>query len=145
MKERREAKSKGERERFTQLNPEFQSNMKAFFNEQCKEIEENSKKGKTRNLFKKIRDIKETFHAEKGTIKDRNDKDLIDAEEIKKRCQEYTEKLCKNDLNDTDNNDSVITHSEPDILECKVKWALGSTASSKASEDDGIPAELLKS
>ena len=71
--------------------------------------------------------------------------DLTEAEDIKKRCQEYTEKLCKNDLNDTDNNDSVITHSEPDILECKVKWALGSTASSKASEDDGIPAELLKS
>ena len=86
----------------------------------------------------------QTFHAEKGTIKDRNGKDLIDAEEIKKRCQEYTEKLYKNYLNDTDNHDSVVTHSEPDILECKVKWALGSTASSKASEDDGIPAELFK-
>ena len=100
--------------------------------------------GKTRNLFKKIRDIKETFHAEKGTIKDRNDKDLIDAEEIKKRCQEYTEKLCKNDLNDTDNNDSVITHSEPDILECKVKWALGRIITNNASGGDGIPAELFQ-
>ena len=124
MKERREAKSKGERERFTQLNPEFQSNMKAFFKEQCKEIEKNSRKGKTRNLFKKIRDIKGTFHAKMGSIKDRNGMDLTEAEDIKNGWQEYTEELYKKDLHDPDNHDGVITHLEPDILECEVKWAL---------------------
>ena len=94
--------------------------------------------GKTRDLFKKIRDTKEIFHAKMGTIKDRNGMDLTEAEDIKKRWQEYTEELFKKDLNDLDNRDDVITHLEPVILECEVKWALGSVTMNKASGGDGI-------
>ena len=100
--------------------------------------------GKTRDLFKKIRDTKGTFHATMDTIKDRNCMDLTEAEDIKKRWQEYTEKLYKKDLNDPDNHDGVITHLESDILECEVKWALGSITTNKASGGDGIPAELFQ-
>ena len=100
--------------------------------------------GKTRNLFKKIRDTKGTFHAKMGTVKDRNGMDLTEAEDIKKRWQEDTEKQYKKDLNDPDNHDSVITHPESDILECKVKWALGSITTNKASGDDWIPAERFQ-
>ena len=130
---RREAKSKGEKERCTHLNAEFQRiarrDKKAFFIDQCKEIEENNRMGKTRDLFKKIIDTKGTFHAKMGTIKDRNGRDLSEAEEIKKRWQEYTEKLYKKDFHDPGNHNGVITHLEPDILECEVKWALGSITS----------------
>ena len=101
----------------------------AFLSNQCKEIEENNRMGKTRDLFKKIRDTKGTFHAKMGTIKDRNGMDLTEADDIKKKCQENTEELYKKDLHDPDNHNSVLTHLEPDILECKVKWALGSTES----------------
>jgi len=97
---------------------------KAFLSDQCKEIEENNRMGKIKDLFKKIRDTKGTFHAKMGTIKDRNSMDLTEAEDIKKRWQEYTEELYKKDLNDLDNHNCVITHLEPDILEYKVKWAL---------------------
>ena len=100
--------------------------------------------GKTRDLFKKIRDTKGTFHAKMGSIKDRNGMDLTEAENIKKRWQDYTEELYKKDLHDPDNHDGVITHIEPDILECKVKWALGSITMSKASGGDGIPFELFQ-
>ena len=100
--------------------------------------------GKTRDLFKKIRDTKGTFHAKMGTIKDRNNMDLTKAEDIKKRWQEYTEELYKKDLHDPDNHYAVITHLEPDIMECKVKWALGSITMNKGSGGDGIPAELFK-
>ena len=100
--------------------------------------------GKTRDLFKKTGDIKEMFHARMGTIKDRNNMDLIEAEDIKTRWQEYTEELYKKDLHDPDNHDGVITGLEPDILECEVKWALGSITTNKASEGDGILAELLQ-
>ena len=100
--------------------------------------------GKTRDLFKKIRDTKGTFHARIGTIKDRNGKDLTEAEEIKKRWQEYTEEQYKKGLNDPDNHSGIVTHLEPDILECEVKWALGSITVNKASWGDGIPAELFK-
>jgi len=133
---RREAKSKGEKERYTHLNAEFQRrarrDKKAFFSDQCKEIEENNKMGKTRDLFKKIRNNKGIFHAKMGSIKDRNGMDLTEAEDIKKRWQEYTE-VYKKDLHDPDNHDDVITHLEPDILECEVKWALGSITTNKAS------------
>ena len=129
-------KGKGEKERYTHLNAEFQRlerrDKKVFLSDQCKEIEENNRMGKTRDLFKKTGDIKGTFHARIGTIKDRNGKDLTEAEEIKKRQQEYTE-LYKKGLNDLDNQDGVVTHLEPDILESEVKWALGSTAANKAS------------
>ena len=102
--------------------------------------------GKTRDLFKKIRDTKGTFHAKMGTIKDRNGRDLTEAKDIKKRWQEYTEELYKKDLHNSDNHDDVITHThlEPDILECEVKWALGSITTNKASEGDGIPVELFQ-
>ena len=100
--------------------------------------------GKTRDLFKKIRDTKGTFHAKMGLIKDRNDMDLTEAEDIKKRWQEYTEELYKKELHDQDNHDSVITHLEPDILECEVKWALESITTNKASGGDGIPVELFQ-
>ena len=109
-----------------------------------KEIEENNRMGKTRDLFKKIRDTKGTFHAKMGTIKDRSGMDLTEAEDIKKRWQEYTEELYKKDLHDPDNHDGVITHLEPDILEFKVKWALGSITMSKASRSDGIPVDLFQ-
>ena len=115
----------------------------AFLSDQCKEIEENNRMGKTRDLFRKIRDTKRTFHAKMGTIKDRNGMDLKEAEDIEKRWQEYTE-LYKKDLHDQDNHDSVITHLEPDILECEVKWALGSITKNKASGGDGIPVELFQ-
>ena len=125
---RREVKSKGEKERYKHLNAEFQRiarrDKKAFFSDQCQEIEENNRVGKTRDLFKKIRDTKGTFHAKMGSIKDRNGMDLTEAEYIKKRWQEYIEELYKKDLQDPDNHDGVITHLEPDILECEVKWAL---------------------
>ena len=112
---------------------------KAFLSNQCKEIEENSRKGKTRGLFKKSGDTKGLFHAKMGSIKDRNGMDLTEAEDIKKRWQEYTEELYKRDLHDPYNHDGVITHLEPDILECEVKWALGSITTNKASRGDGIP------
>ena len=100
--------------------------------------------GKTRDLVKKIRDIKGIFHAKMGTAKDRHRKDLTEAEEAKKRQQEYTEELYKKDLHDQDNHDGMITHLEPDILECEVKWALGSITTNKASGSDGIPVELFQ-
>ena len=122
---RREVKSKGKKERYTHLNAEFQRiarrDKKAFLSDQCKEIEENNRMGKTRDLVEKIRDIKRLFHAKMGSIKDRNDKDLTDAEDIKRRWQEYTEELYKKDLHDPDNHGGVITHLEPDILECEGK------------------------
>ena len=117
---------------------------KAFFSDQCKEIEENNRMGKTRDLFKKIRDTKQTFHAKMGSIKDRNGMDLTEAEDIKKRWQEYTEELYKKDLHNPDNHDGVITHLESDILECEVKWALGSITMSKDSGGDGTPVELFQ-
>ena len=146
--ERREAKSKGERERCTQLNTEFQRkakrDKKATCYEQYREIEENNRRGKTRELLKKIGNIKGTFHPKMSTIKDRKGKDLIEAEEIKKRWQEYTEELYKKDLNDLDNHNGVVAHPEPDILEYEVKWSAGSITTNKASCSDGIPAELFK-
>ena len=117
---------------------------KALLNEECKEVEENNKMGKTKGLFKKVGDIKETFHARTGPIKDINGKDLKEAEEIKKRWQEYTEELYKKDLNNPDNHNGVITHLESDILESKVKWPLRSITTNKASVSDGIPAELFQ-
>ena len=138
---RREAKSKGEKERYTHVNAEFQRiakrGKKAFLSHQCKEIEGNNRMGKTRDLFKKIRVTKGTFHAKMGSIKDRNGMDLTEAEDIKKRWQEYTE-LYKKELHNPHNHDSVITHLEPDILESEVKWALGSITTNKASGGDGI-------
>ena len=126
---RRDVKGKGEKERYTHLNAEFQRiarrDKKAFLSDKCKEIEENNRMGKTRCLFKKIGNTKVTFHVKMGSIKDRNGMDLTEAEDIKKRWQEHTE-LYKKDLHDPDNHDGVITHPEPDILECEVKWALGS-------------------
>ena len=137
---RREAKGKGEQERNTYSNVQFQRtarrNKKAFFSDQCKEMEENNRTGKTRDLFKKVRDTKGAFHAKMGTIKDRNGLDLTEAEDIKKRWQEYTEELYKNDIHDPDNNNGVITHLEPEIREYEVKWALGSITMNKASGGD---------
>ena len=145
---KREVKSKGEKERYSHLNGEFQRiarrDKKAFLSDECKEKEEDNKMGKTRDLFQKIRDTKGTFHAKMGSIKDRNGMDLTEAEDIKKRCREYTEQLHKKDLHDPDNHDSVITHLEPDILECEVKWALESITMNKASGGDGIPVELFQ-
>ena len=144
---RREAKGRGEKERYIHLNAEFQriarTDKEAFFSDQCKEIEENNRMGKTRDLFKKIRDTKGTFHAKMSFIKDRNGMDLTEAEDIK-RWQEYTEELYKKDLHDPDNHNGVITDLEPDILECEVKWALGSITMNKASGGDGIPVELFQ-
>ena len=129
------------------MNAEFQRlarrDKKAFLSDQCKGIKENNRMGKTRDLFKKIRDTKGTFHTKMGSIKDRNGRYLKEAEDIK-RWQEYTEELYKKDLNDTDNHDVVITRLKPDILECEVKWALGSITMNKASGSDGIPAELFQ-
>ena len=145
---KKEVKSKEEKERYTHLNAEFQRiarrDKKAFLSDQCKEIEESNRMGKTRDLFKKIRDTKGTFHAKMGTIKDRKCVDLTEAEDIKKRWQEYTEELYKKDLHDPDNHDGMITHLEPDILEYEVKWALGSIAMNKASGGDGIAVELFQ-
>ena len=144
---RREAEGKGEKERYTHLNAEFQRiarrDKKAFLSDQCKETEGNNRMGKTRDLIKKIRDTKEIFHAKTSTIKDRNGMDLTEAENIKKRWQEYTEELYIKDLHDPDNHNGVITHLEPDILECEVKWASGNITMNKASGGDGIPAELF--
>ena len=130
------------------MNAEFQRiarrDKKAFLSDQCKEIEENNKMGKTRDLFKKIRDTKGTFHEKMGSIKDRNGINLTEAEDIKKRWLEYTKELYKKDLQDQDNHDGVIPHLEPDILECEVKWALGSITTNKASGGDGIPVELFQ-
>ena len=127
-----------------QSSKELIRDKKAFLSDQCKEIEENNRIGKTRDLFKKIRDTKGTFHAKIGTIKDRNGIDLTEAEDIKKRWQEYTEKLYKKDLHDPDNHNGVITHLEPGIIECAVKWALESITTNKASGCDGIPVELFQ-
>ena len=130
------------------MNAEFERiarrDKKAFLSDQCKEIEENNRMGKARDHFKKIRDTKGTFHAKMGTIKDRTGMHLTEAEDVKKRWQEYTEELYKKDLHDPDNHDGVITHLEPDILECEVKWALESISTNKASGGDGIPVELFQ-
>ena len=174
---RREAQGKGEKERYTHLNAEVQRiarrDKKAFLSDQCKEIEENNRLRKTRNLFKKIRDTKGTFQAKMSTIKDRNGMDLTEAEDIKKRWQEHREELCKKDLHDPHNHDGIIIlsflrlhpstafwtllltmrvspfllkdscpHLEPDILECEVKWTLGSITTNKASGNDGNPSSL---
>ena len=137
---RREVKSKGEKERYSHLNAEFQRiarrEKKAFLSDQCEEIEENNRRGKTRDLFKKIREIMGTFHAKMGSIKDRNGMDLTEAEDTKKMWQEYTEELYKEDLHDPDNHDGVITHLEPDILEREVRWALESITTNKAGGGD---------
>ena len=140
---RREAKGKGEKERYKHMNAEFQRiatrDKKAFLSDQCKEIEENNRMGRTRDLFKKIRDTKITFHAKMVSIKDKNGMDLTEAEHIKKGWKEHTEELYKKDLHDPDNHSAVITHLEPDILEREVKWALGSITMNKARGDDVIP------
>ena len=143
---RREAKGKGEKE--IHLNAEFQRiarrDKKAFLSGQCKEIEENNRIGKTRDLVKKFRDTKGTVDAKMGSIKDRNGMDLTEAEDIKKRWQAHTEELYKKDVHDPDNHNGVITHLEPDILECEVKGALGSITRNKANGGDGISIELFK-
>ena len=130
------------------MNAEFRRiawrDKKAFLGDQCKEIEENNRMGKTRDLFKKIRDTKGTFHGKMGSIKDRNDRDLTETEDIKTRWQEYTGELYKKDLHDPDNHDGVITHLEPDILECEVKWALESITTNKASGGNRIPVKLFQ-
>ena len=145
---RREAKGTGEEERYTHLNAEFQRiarrDKKAFLSNRCKEIEENNRMGKTRDLFKKIRDTKGIFQAKMSLIKDRNGMALTEAEDIKKRWQEYREELYKKYLHDPDNHNGVITHLEPDILECEVKWTLGSITTNKARGGDGIPVELFQ-
>ena len=145
---RREVKSNREKERYSHLNAEFQRiarrDKKAFLSDQCKEIEGNNRMGKTRDLFKKIRVIKGIFQAKMGSIKDRNGMDLIEVEDSKKRWQEYTEELYKKDLHEPDNHDGVITHLEPDILECEVKWALESITTNKVNGCDGIPVELFQ-
>ena len=117
---------------------------KTFLSEQCKEIEENNRQGKTRDLFKKIRDNKGLFQAKMGIIKDRNGMDLIETEDIRKRWQEHPEEQYKKDFNDPDKHDGVITHLELDILECEIKWALRSITMNKASGGDGIPVELFQ-
>ena len=143
---RREVRGKGEKERHTHVNSQFQRiarrDKKAFLSDQCKEIEENNRMEKTRDLFKRIEDTKGTFHAKMSKIKDRNYMDLT--EDIEKRWQEYTEELYKKDLHDPDNHDGVTTHLEPDILEREVKWAIGSIAMTKARGGDGIPIELFQ-
>ena len=130
------------------LNAQFQRiarrDKKTFLSDKCKEIDENNRMGKTRDLFKKVRHTKETFHATMGTIKDRNSMDLTEAENIEKRWQENTDELHKKDLNDPDNHNGVVTHLQPDILECEVKWALGSITTNKANGGDGIPVELFQ-
>ena len=127
---RRGVKTKGEKKRYSHLNAESQrierKDKKAFLGNQCKETEENNRMGKSRDLVKKIRDTMGTFHVMIGSIKDKNCMDLTEAEDIKKTWQEYTEELYKKDLHNPDNHDDVILHLEPDILECEVKWALGS-------------------
>ena len=144
---RRDMKAKGEKERYTHLNAEFQRiarrDKKDFLSDQCKEIEESNGMGKTRDLLKKIRDHKGTFHAKMVTIKERNGTALTEAEDTTKRWQEYQE-LYKKDLNDPDNHNGVITHLEPDILECEIKWALGSIIMNKTRGGDRIPVELFQ-
>ena len=144
---KREAKSKGEKERYTHLSAEFQRtarrDKKAFLSDQCSEIEENNRMGKTRDIFKKIRDTKGIFCAKMGSVKGKNGMELTEAEDIKRR-QEYTEELYKKDLHDPDNHDGGITHLESNILECEVKWALGSITMNKVSGGDGIPVELFQ-
>ena len=146
--EKKRSEKQKEKRRYKHLNAEFQRiarrDKKAFFSDQCKEIEENNRMGKTRDLFKKIRDTKGTFHAKMGSIKDRNGMDLTEVEDIKKRWQEYTEELHKKELHNQDNHVSVITHLVTDILECEVKWALESITTNKASGGDGIPVELFQ-
>ena len=143
---RREVKSEGRKERYSHLDAEFQRiarrEKKAFLSDQCKEIEENNRMGETRDLFEKIRDTKGIFYAKMGSIKDRNGMALTEAEDIKK-WQEYTEELYKRELHDPDTHEGVITQLEPDIVECEVKWALGSITTNKASGGDGIPVELF--
>ena len=147
-KKRRAPKGKGEKERFTHLTEDFQilarRDQKALMSKQYKEIEENNRIEKTRDLFKKIRDTKGIMHANMGTIKDRNWMDLTEAEDIKKGWQEYTEELYKKDLHDLDNHNGGMTHLEPDMLECEVKWALGSITTNKASGGHGISVELFQ-
>ena len=130
------------------MNAEFQRlprrDKKAFLSDQHKEIEENNRRGKTRDIFKKIRDTKGALHAKMGSIKDRNGRDITEGEDIKKRWQEHTDELYKKDLYFPNNHDGVITHLEPDILECEAKWALGSITMNKASGGDGIPVELFQ-
>ena len=138
---RRQVKGQGKKERYTHLNAEFQTIARR---NKCKEIEENNRMQKTRDLFKKSRDTKGTFHSKMATLKDRNGIDLIVAENIKKRWQEYTEELYEKALHDPDNQDGVITHLEPDILKCEVKWVLGSITTNKTSGGDGIPVELFQ-
>ena len=137
VEKRRESKGIVEKERYTHLNAEFQRtarrDKKAFLSDQYKDIKKNNRIGKSRDLFKKIRHSKGTFHTKMGTIKNRNGMDLTEAEDIKKRWQEYTKELYNKDLHDPDNHDGVITHLEPDILECEVKWALESITTNKAS------------
>ena len=146
--EKKRGEKQREKERYKHLNAEFQRiarrDKKAFFSNQCKEIEEKNRMGKTKDLFMKIRDTKGTFHGKMRSIKDRNCMDLTEAEHIKKRWQEYTEELYKRDLHDPDNHDDVITNLEPDILECEVKWALESITTNKASRVDGIPVKLFQ-
>ena len=141
-------KSKGEKERYAHLNAEFQTiarrDKKAFLSHQCKEIKEYNRMERARDIFKKIRDTKGTFHAKVGSIKDRNVMDLTEAEDIKKRWQEYTEELYKKDLQDPDNRNCVITHLESDILKHEVKWALESITPNKASGGDGITVKLFQ-
>ena len=123
---------------------QFRRNKTAFLSEWCKEIDENNRMGNTRDVFKKIRDIKRIFHVKTGTIKNKNDKNLTEAEEINKRWQEYTVELYKKGLIDQGNHDDMVTYLELDILECEVKWTLGSISTNKASGGDGIPAELFQ-
>ena len=145
---RKDAKGKGEKERYTHLNAEFQRiarrDKKAFLSDKCKETEGSNRMGKTRDLFKKMRDTKGKFHAKMGTIRGRNGMDLTEAEDIKKRWQEYIEEQYKKDLHDPDSHDGVITHLEPDILEYEVKWALENITMNTASGGDGIPVELFQ-
>ena len=146
--EKKRSERQRKKERYIHLNAEFQRiarrAKKAFHSDQCKEIEGNTRMGKTKDLFNKIRDTKGTFHAKMGSIKDRKGVDLKEAEDIKKRWQEYTEELYKKDLHDPDNHDGMITDLEPDILEGEVKWASGSITTNKASGGDGIPVELFQ-
>ena len=146
---KREAKSKGKKERYSHLNAEFQRitrrDKEAFLSDPCKEIEENNRMGKTRDLFKKIRDSKGTFHAKMGTIKDTNGMDPTEAEDAKKRWQEYTKELYKKDCHNPDNHNDVISHLEPDILECEVKWALGSITMNQLVEVIEFQLSYLKS
>ena len=148
LKKRRETKGKGEEERYTHLNAEFQRlarrDKKACLSDQCKAVEENNRMGKTRDLFKKMRDTKGTFHAKIGISKDRNGMDLTEAEDIKKSWQEYTEELYKKDLHDPDNHNAEITHLESDILEGKVKWVMGTITADQASGTDEITVEPFK-